>query len=136
MLQQLGRTAAAAPAQGGSRTVLVVEDDDAIAHVIEDALSDAGYRVVRTRHGADAIDLLRNVTPDVVLVDLNLPVMDGRSFVEHYRRRIRPAASVVVMSARSDGAEIARALGAEAFLRKPFTVDELVRRVSYALVAV
>ena len=134
MLEQVTRAthpATIAP----QRTVLVIEDDDATALVVEDALCDAGYRVVRTRQGADAIDVLRHLTPDVVLVDLTLPIMDGRSFVEHYRRRVRPAASIVVMSSRADGADIARALGAEAYLPKPFAVDELLRKLSFALVA-
>ena len=65
---------------------------------------------VKRAVGADAIEILHAYTPDVVLVDLQLPVMDGRSFIDLYRRRVRPAASVVVMSGRTDGSAIASEL--------------------------
>ena len=66
-------------------------------------------------------------------MDLQLPVMDGRSFIELYRRRVRPAASVVVMSGRSDGRAIAQSIGADGYVAKPVEMDVLLRTISVAL---
>ena len=85
------------------------------------------------RNGADAIDVLHTFTPDAVVVDLQLPVMDGRSFIELYRRRVRPAASIIVMSGRSDGRAIAQSVGAEGYVAKPVEVDDLLRALSLSL---
>ena len=115
--------------------LLLVEDDDAMGRAIEELLALEGYHVRRVRNGADAIDLLRDFTPDALIVDLGLPVMDGRSFVELYRRRAHPAPSVIVMSGRSDGLTIAQALGAEAYLSKPIDARRMLRALSLALAA-
>ncbi|HYK98555.1 MAG TPA: response regulator [Candidatus Acidoferrales bacterium] len=115
------------------RRVLLIEDDDATARALGEILELEGYSVRRVRNGADAIALLRGYTPDVVLVDLQLPVMDGRSFIEQYRRRVRPAASVVVMSGRTDGPAIASAIGADGYVGKPLEASDLLRTLSAAL---
>jgi len=115
------------------RKVLLVEDDEPTSQALAEILELEGYEVRHVRNGADAIDTLHQYTPDVVLVDLQLPVMDGRSFVELYRRRVRPAASVVVMSGRTDGSSIANAIGAEGYIRKPLEVPDLLRTLSLAL---
>ena len=115
------------------RKVLLIEDDEATAQALGEILELEGYAVRRVRNGADAIEVLHAYTPDVVLVDLQLPVMDGRSFIELYRRRIRPAASVVVMSGRTDGPAIASAVGADGYLRKPLEANDLLKTLSLAL---
>jgi DNA-binding response OmpR family regulator len=115
------------------RKVLVVEDDDATSRAVTELLELEGYEARRVRNGADAIDALHSFTPDVVLVDLQLPIMDGRSFIELYRRRVRPAATVIVMSGRSDARSIATSVGADAFLPKPIDSAVLLRTISHAL---
>jgi CheY-like chemotaxis protein len=115
------------------RRVLVVEDDDATSRALTELLEVEGYEARRVRNGADAIETLRSFTPDVVLVDLQLPVMDGRSFIELYRRRVRPAASVIVISGRSDARSIASSVHADGFLPKPIDLTLLLRTISLAL---
>ena len=115
------------------RKILLIEDDEPTAQALGELLELEGYAVRCVRNGADAIELLHAYTPDVVLVDLQVPVMDGRSFIEHYRRRVRPAASVVVMSGRTDGSAIASAVGADGYLRKPLETSDLLRTLSLAL---
>ena len=115
------------------RRVLLIEDDDATAQALGEILELEGYSVRRVHNGADAIDVLHGYRPDVVLVDLQLPVMDGRSFIEQYRRRVRPAASVVVMSGRTDGRAIASAMGADGYVGKPLEASDLLRTLSVAL---
>jgi CheY-like chemotaxis protein len=115
------------------RKVLLIEDDDATAQALGEILELEGYAIRRVRNGADAIEVLPAYTPDVVLVDLQLPVMDGRSFIELYRRRVRPAATVVVMSGRTDGSAIASAVGADAYVRKPLETTDLLKALNLAL---
>jgi len=115
------------------RRVLVVEDDESTSRAVTELLELEGYEARRVRNGADAIDALHSFTPDVVLVDLGLPIMDGRSFIELYRRRVRPAATVIVMSGRSDARSIATAVGADAFVAKPVDRHALLRTISHAL---
>jgi len=113
--------------------VLIVEDDEPTAQAVGEVLELESFEVRRVRNGADAIDVLRGFTPDVVLVDLQLPVMDGRSFIELYRRRVRPAASVIVMSGRTDARAIAEGVGAEGYVAKPFESADLLKAISLAL---
>lgn len=122
-------------AHPSTRRVLLIEDDEPSARAIGELLELEGFLVRRVRSGADGIEALRSFTPDLVLVDLQLPVMDGRSFVELYRRRVRPAASVIVMSGRPDGRAIAQAIGAEGYVPKPVELAQLVRAISFALAA-
>jgi len=91
---------------------------------------------VRCAASADgAMHSLVGFTPDVVLVDLLMPDIDGRAFVDTYRRRVRPAASVIVMSGLPDGAAIARRMGADAYLAKPIDLDNLLRAIALTLAA-
>jgi two-component system response regulator MtrA len=113
--------------------VLIIEDDEPTAQAVGEVLELEGFAVRRVRNGADAIDVLHDFTPDVVIVDLQLPVMDGRSFIELYRRRVRPAASVIVMSGRTDGRSIAQSIGADGYVAKPFESAQLLSAISLAL---
>src|SRR5438128_9822833 len=113
-----------APRTGGRvRRVLLIEDDVPSAQALSEMLELESYEVRTVRNGADAIDLLRAFTPDAVVVDLQLPVMDGRSFIELYRRKVRPAASVIVMSGRTDGRAIAASLAPDGYRPKPVEAD-------------
>jgi two-component system, chemotaxis family, chemotaxis protein CheY len=110
---------------------MVVEDDDAIALVLEDLLQGEGFAVQRAANGAAALDLLREFRPDVILLDLMMPVLDGWAFRAAQRRLEQPFAAVpvVVLS----GAREANAAGAEldaaAVIVKPFALDALVETV-------
>ncbi len=112
--------------------VLIVEDDEPTSLALEEVLELEGYAVRAVRNGADAIDALHSFTADVLLVDLQLPVMDGRSFIELYRRR-GPAARIVVLSGRTDGRAIAQSIGGVTYLAKPFEATDLLAAISEAV---
>ena len=106
--------------------VLVVDDDPDILDAIRDVVEAEGYRVAQARHGAEALDRVAEERPDVVLLDLMMPVMDGVAFAEALRARPAWAGiPVVVISAVGDP-ERARAVRARAYLPKPFGVDDLL----------
>jgi CheY-like chemotaxis protein len=104
--------------------VLVIDDDDALCATIREVLGDE-YAVACARHGAAALDLVKIHEPAVILLDLRMPIMDGWSFVQQYRRGATAPARVVVMSGAADLATIARQLGADGHLKKPFEMSEL-----------
>jgi CheY-like chemotaxis protein len=110
-----------------SRRILVVDDDRFVREAIGRYLSQAGYRVDEARSGAEALDRMRQVMPDMVLLDLNMPVMNGPTFVAAVRQDPRLAsASVVVLSGQPDLCEEVVNLGARASLAKPIDLDILL----------
>jgi len=116
---------------GRRRDVLVVDDDADIREVVQSILACDGYAVRSAENGAQALELVRAQRPDLILLDIRMPVMDGREF--HRRlgqldpeRRIR----VAMMSAYADLDEISGALAVDARLRKPFEMEELQATVA------
>jgi len=113
--------------------VLVVDDEPAILRAVQTNLSGHGFRVDTATTGQEALDATTHVRPDLVLLDLGLPDMDGMDVIRAIRERM--ATPIVVLSAR--GAErdkvAALDLGADDYLTKPFGVNELLARVRVAL---
>jgi DNA-binding response OmpR family regulator len=110
------------------KRVLIVDDDPGVRTLSGVALKSAGFDVTTAGDGREALDILDRTCTDVIVLDLNMPVMDGRTFfhtLEHDRHRPH----VLIVSA--DKAESAkRELGADASLEKPFLPDELIEKVS------
>ena len=120
-------------ANGALRKVLVIDDDDSVADVAREVLRDAGYSVATVRHGAAALELVRHIAPDLILLDLTMPIMDGWSFVAQYRRIAKEGARIVLFTAHPQAAEIARSLGADGYITKPFELEGLVGIVAREL---
>jgi DNA-binding response OmpR family regulator len=111
-------------------TVLVIDDDEAVRASLEMLLEAYGYEVVLARDGRQGLAAFRANSPDVVLVDLMMPVMDGMETIERIRREW-PDAYVIAMSGGAgignwDGLAAARELGADHAIEKPFEADELL----------
>jgi len=112
--------------------VLVVEDDDGAAQLLQAILeSETGITVLgRARHGREALTMVAVLNPDVVLMDLNMPVMDG---VEATRRlrKLGSTARIVVTTGVNDAAMLqeAREAGADAVVAKPPIRDELLAAI-------
>jgi DNA-binding response OmpR family regulator len=106
------------------KRILIVEDDASIRETMELALVEAGYDVVTTRHGADALALLNESRVDAILLDARMPVMNGVEFARLLRARPGPRPPLALLSAAQDG-EIARQIGAGWVLEKPFELDAL-----------
>lgn len=117
-------------ARGGD--VLVVDDHAAIRELVRAALEGVGYAVREAGDGAEALRLVREGPPDLILLDIGMPVMDGRRFLAAYHRGPGPHAPVVLMTA-AENLEADAAAGAAGHLPKPFGVAELLateRRVA------
>ncbi|MCL6430984.1 MAG: response regulator transcription factor [Anaerolineae bacterium] len=109
--------------------ILVVDDDESILDFIGEVLADEGYVTVTASNGAEALAVILTQPPDLIILDIWMPVMDGPSFIRAYHQSPGPHAPIIVMSAARDGAAIAADSGADGFLAKPFGLDALLRTV-------
>jgi CheY-like chemotaxis protein len=108
------------------KTVLVVDDDETIRELIEWVLGDEGYEVLVADNGASALTTLEQLRPDLILLDLRMPVMDGAKFVEAYRKLPTRGAPIVVMTAGRGGGDLVSAGSAVGRLDKPFEIEDLI----------
>jgi CheY-like chemotaxis protein len=106
--------------------VLVVDDDPGICEFVEALLTDEGYEVVSAPHGAAALGLLSRYQPDIILLDMRMPVMDGAEFLHRYYQTPGPYAWVVVMSAAQEIRRVAARVTAAAVIEKPFQITDLL----------
>ena len=113
--------------------VLVVEDEPRIAEVLAKYLEAEGYVVEKAKDGAEALSLLRRFDPDIILLDLMIPEIDGLEVA----RRIRATSSVPIIMVTAKSAELDRILGlelgADDYVTKPFSPREVVARVKAVL---
>ncbi|GAA4522752.1 response regulator transcription factor [Brachybacterium paraconglomeratum] len=113
--------------------VLVVEDEAALSDVVQAYLAKAGYATAGARSGLEAVERVRALSPDVIILDLGLPDLDGLEVL----RRIRAFSDcyVLITTARSEEVDrlVGLSVGADDYLTKPFSVRELVARVHAVL---
>jgi diguanylate cyclase (GGDEF)-like protein len=117
-------------------TILVADDSMVVRAVLRRQLETDGHTVVEAVNGAEAIDACREYRPDVILLDVEMPVLDGHATLE--RLKADPMLKdipVVFLTGRVDTADVVNGLrlGAHDYLRKPFEANELMARVSAAL---
>ncbi len=113
--------------------ILIVEDDRKMIRVFATSLETAGYRVLDAGTGQRAVEEVRTRNPDLVLLDLGLPDVDGLSIVPQIR--VHSTAPIIVVSAREQESDKVKALdaGANDYLTKPFSVPELLARIRVGL---
>jgi two-component system KDP operon response regulator KdpE len=109
------------------KKVLLVDDERAILRVIGIKLRISGFDVLTASGGQEALDLVKTNSPDIILLDVIMPGIDGFEVLE--KLRTFSALPVIVFSARPDNAQKALSLGANDFLAKPFDVDDMVKRI-------
>jgi DNA-binding response OmpR family regulator len=110
--------------------ILIVEDDPSLRDVVTEALLDDGYRVTSANNGATALELARELRPDLVILDLMMPQMNGEEFCAKVRRMEGLAdLPIIVVSAARGTEEVGARLGAAAALKKPFDLFELTGTV-------
>lgn len=113
--------------------ILIIEDEKSISHFISTVLTNNGYETMQARTGSEAQSMISSHCPDLIILDLGLPDMDGMDIL----RQLRSWSSlpVVVVSARSHEKDkvLALDMGADDYLTKPFGTDELLARVRTAI---
>ena len=108
--------------------VLVVDDEPDIRATVSAMLEIEGYAVAEAVNGAEALAAVEADPPDVILLDMRMPVLDGWGFASEMRRRGHRI-PILVMTAARDAARWAADIAATAFVSKPFGYDDLIRAV-------
>jgi two-component system KDP operon response regulator KdpE len=127
-----GRRAPREPGTPGP-LILLIEDEAPLRRFLRPSLAARGYRVIEAATGEEGLAMIRQWVPDVVLLDLGLPDVDGLEVTRRVRQQSQ--VPIVVISARGQEPDKVSALdaGADDYLTKPFGMDELVARVRAAL---
>jgi two-component system OmpR family response regulator len=134
VLQVKGEVSAMSEQPHAKAHILVVDDEEGVRDLLGDALRVAGYSVSAATDGMAALTALRNAVADLLVVDINMPVMDGFELLEQLRKKgdYTPA---LMLSARGEKADVTRGLrlGADDYVTKPFGLEELLLRVGAIL---
>jgi two-component system KDP operon response regulator KdpE len=115
------------------RNILVVDDEAQITRVLKTTLSSQGYGIRTAADGEEALQLMKDWTPDLIVTDLRMPNMDGLQLCRHIRTESR--IPIIVLSVKGEEKIKVEALdaGADDYITKPFSVNELLARVRAAL---
>jgi two-component system OmpR family response regulator len=114
--------------------ILIVDDEAGVRELLGDALRIAGFETATAPDGMSALTSIRNKKPDLLIIDINMPLMDGFELVERLRST-GDNTPALMLSARADRADVTRGLtlGADDYVTKPFGLEELLLRVKAIL---
>ncbi len=115
------------------QTIMVVDDEKRLVSLVQSYLNQAGYRVVTAFNGKEALAVASRENPDLIILDLMMPEMDGHEFTEIYRKK--HSTPIIMLTARVEEEEqiIGLDLGADDYVTKPFRPRELMARVRAVL---
>jgi two-component system, chemotaxis family, chemotaxis protein CheY len=111
------------------KRVLIVDDDPDIRELLFTALEDEGFEVVPAANGQEGLAIIRTFHPDVIVLDLMMPVMDGWQFATELRARDEDI-PIVLLSAARDLKTHAKTLSAAEIIEKPFDLSELLPKIA------
>jgi len=116
-----------------SKTIMVVDDEKRLVSLVESYLIQEGYRVVSANNGKEALSIASREKPDLIILDIMMPEMDGYAFMREHRKELDTP--IILLTARVDDEEhvIGLELGADDYITKPFRPRELVARVRAVL---
>ncbi len=121
---------------GDQKTLLLIDDDPNLILLVKDYLEFRGYQVITAENGREALDILANSSPDMIICDVMMPEMDGYAFVEHVRANPETEwIPVLFLSAKGQSQDRVKGLntGADVYMVKPFEPEELVAQVESSL---
>jgi DNA-binding response OmpR family regulator len=113
-------------------TVLIVDDEIAITEFLSETLQDEGHSVFVCYNGAQALQRIHNQLPDLVLLDINMPVMDGAQVLQELRANAQSTLPIIVLSAQHH-IEQYLDMGATAVIAKPFAISALLETVDQVI---
>ncbi|HIK54248.1 MAG TPA: response regulator transcription factor [Synechococcales cyanobacterium M55_K2018_004] len=118
------------------KRLLLIDDDPNLILLVKDYLEFRGYEVITAENGQEALEVLQQETPDMIICDVMMPQMDGYSLVEHVRKDPRTSwIPVLFLSAKGQSQDRVKGLntGADVYMVKPFEPEELVAQVESSL---
>lgn len=114
------------------KRILLVEDELELARLLKECLQDSGYEVLTACEGQEGLEKARSKNPDLILLDLMLPKMDGRRVCALLKKDKRYAAIPIIILtavAQEEDVKLARELGADAYFTKPFQTESLLAKI-------
>jgi len=114
-------------------TILVVDDQSSVRQLLQDYLTEQGFRVILAADGQSAIYTARRDQPDLILLDIMMPKMDGYQFIRQYRQERQTPIIVITAREEETDAVLGLDLGADDYVIKPFRMRELLARIRAAL---
>jgi CheY-like chemotaxis protein len=111
------------------KTILVIDDEPDILDIVRMTLEPEGYHVDTACDGLEALESLSRHTPDLILLDIKMPVMDGLAFSREYHSRYDHVAPIVVFTAAADARMRVEETGASGWISKPFDLIRLIEVV-------
>ncbi|NEQ32077.1 MAG: response regulator transcription factor [Leptolyngbya sp. SIO4C5] len=121
---------------GDQKQLLLIDDDPNLILLVKDYLEFRGFQVVTADNGREALDLLEDQTPDMIICDVMMPEMDGYAFVQHVRENQQTSwIPILFLSAKGQSQDRVKGLntGADVYMVKPFEPEELVAQVESSL---
>ena len=125
---QLGRCEVSV-AGDRAKTVLVVDDDRDLLSLVSLVLEEEGFHVETAADGREGLEAVKGGMPNLILLDMKMPVMNGWEFAREFQSRYDSRAPIVVITASEDARKRAEEIGAAGWIGKPFDLDALVRVV-------
>ncbi|MFD2907802.1 response regulator transcription factor [Flavobacterium ardleyense] len=119
------------------KKILIVDDEPNIVMSLEYTFKKNNYEVFIARDGQEALDILKTNFPDVIILDIMMPTVDGFATLEHIRKDDNlKHTKVLFLSAKNKASDIEKglALGADAYMTKPFSIKKVVEQISDLLV--
>ena len=116
-----------------SHTILVVDDEERLVALLDSYLTQEGFRVVNAANGRDALFVAREEKPDLIILDIMMPGMDGYEFMRHHRKERNTPIILLTARVDEDDKVIGLELGADDYVTKPFRPRELTARVRSVL---
>jgi DNA-binding response OmpR family regulator len=112
-----------------TETILVVDDQSSVRRLLEEYLTEQGYRVITAADGQSAIYTARHTLPDLILLDIMMPKMDGYQFLRLYRQERKTPIIIITAREEETDAVLGLDLGADDYIIKPFRMRELLSRI-------
>lgn len=116
-----------------SKTIMVVDDEQRLVSLVESYLIQQGYNVVSANNGVEALQVARREKPDLIILDIMMPKMDGYEFMREHRKETDTPIVLLTARVEDDERVIGLELGADDYITKPFRPRELVARVRAVL---
>ncbi|HVO42059.1 MAG TPA: response regulator transcription factor [Aggregatilineales bacterium] len=116
-----------------SKTILVVDDNRSVLQLVSDYLTENNFRVIAATNGREALFIARDEKPDLILLDIMMPVLDGYDFVRFYRKERETPIILLTAKLEESDKVIGLELGADDYVTKPFGMAELVARIRAVL---
>jgi two-component system alkaline phosphatase synthesis response regulator PhoP len=116
--------------------ILAVDDEADVLRLVEIKLKKAGFEVLTARNGEEGVDKAVAERPDVILMDVMMPKMDGYTAVSKIKEQVQPSPIILMLTAKGQESDVVEGLtaGADDYIIKPFSPRELIARINVALI--